>query len=128
MLRRSVGIKDDGSRETGPDLAARLGWKESKGNRRRPRSMIELNPDPAQNFLGRSNPAQQEMAILVGIPETYFSQLMNWDRSPSARLHGRIQEIVGAKDFHPVLHHAGLIRMAAQLCPLKAQEAFVWPT
>ena len=61
--------------------------------------MIELNPDPAQNFLGRSNPAQQEMATLVGISEAYFSQLMNWDRSPSAKLRGRFQEVVGVTDF-----------------------------
>ena len=68
-------------------------------NRSRPRSRITLNPVPVQDFLDRSNLTQKDMAYLVGISEAYFSQLMNGDRSPSARVRGRIQQVMGVDDF-----------------------------
>ena len=67
--------------------------------RRRPRSRIKLNSDLLQEFLDRSNLTQKDMASLVGISEAYFSQLMNGDRSPSAKLRRRFQEVVGLTDF-----------------------------
>ena len=68
-------------------------------NRRRPRSRIKLNPGPVQDFLDRSNLTQKDMAYLVGISEACFSQLMNGDRNPSARVRGRIQQAIGIDDF-----------------------------
>ena len=67
--------------------------------RRRPRSTIKLNPVPVQNFLDRSNLSQKDMACLVEISEAYFSQLMNGDRSPSARVRSRIQRVMGVENF-----------------------------
>ena len=68
-------------------------------NRRRPRSRIKLNPVPVQDFLDRSNLTQKDMAYLVGISEAYFSQLMNGDRSPSAKVRSRFQQVMGVDDF-----------------------------
>ena len=68
-------------------------------NRRRPRSIIKLNPGPVQDFMDRSNLAQKDMACLVGISEAYFSQLMNGDRSPSAKVRSRLQQVMGVDDF-----------------------------
>ena len=67
--------------------------------RRRPRTRIKLNPGPVQDFLDRSNLTQKDMACLVGISEAYFSQLMNGDRSPSAKVRSRFQEVMGVDDF-----------------------------
>ena len=68
-------------------------------NRRRPRTKIRLNPVPVQEFMDRSNLTQRDMAYLVGISEAYFSQLMNGDRSPSAKVRSRIQQVMGVDDF-----------------------------
>ena len=68
-------------------------------NHRRPRTRIMLNPVPVQDFLDRSNLTQKDMACLVGISEAYFSQLMNGDRSPSARVRSRFQQVMGVDDF-----------------------------
>lgn len=67
--------------------------------RRGPRSTIKLNPVPVQNYLDRSNLSQKDMACLVEISEAYFSQLMNGDRSPSAKLRGRFLHVMGVTDF-----------------------------
>ena len=67
--------------------------------RRRPRSRIRLNPVPVQDFLDRSNMTQKDMACQVGISEAYFSQLMNGDRSPSARVRAGLQRVMGVDDF-----------------------------
>ena len=60
---------------------------------------IQLNPVPVQDFLDRSNLTQKDMACLVGISEAYFSQLMNRERSSSARVRNRFQQIMGTDDF-----------------------------
>ncbi len=67
--------------------------------RRRPRSRIKLKPAPVQDFMDRSNLAQKAMACLIEISEAYFSQLMNGDRSPSAKVRGRLQQVMGVEDF-----------------------------
>ena len=67
--------------------------------RKRPRTRIKLNPVPVQNFLDRSNLTQKNMACKVGISEAYFSQLMNGDRSPSAKVRSRFQQVMGVEDF-----------------------------
>ena len=67
--------------------------------RRRPRSRIKLKPAPVQDFMDRSNLTQKDMAYLVGISEAYFSQLMNGDRSPSAKVRVRLQQVMGVDDF-----------------------------
>ena len=71
-------------------------------NRRRPRSRIRLNPVPVQDFLDRSNLTQKDMASLIEISEAYFSQLMNGDRSPSAKVRDRLQQVMGVDDFDPL--------------------------
>ena len=67
--------------------------------RRRPRSKIKLKPVPVQDYLARNNMTQKQMADLVGISGAYFSQLMNGDRSPSARVRTSFQQVMGADDF-----------------------------
>jgi len=72
--------------------------------RRRPRTRIKLNPGPVQDFLDRSNLTQKDMACLVGISEAYFSQLMNRDRSPSAKVRSRFQQVMGVEDFDALFY------------------------
>ena len=68
-------------------------------NRRRPRSRIKVNPVSVQDFLDRSNLTQKDMACLVEISAAYFSQLMNGDQSPSAKVRGRLQQVMGVANF-----------------------------
>ena len=67
--------------------------------RRRPRSRIKLKPVPVQDFMDRNNMTQKQMADLIGISEAYFSQIMNGDRSPSARVRAGLQQVMGVSDF-----------------------------
>ena len=66
---------------------------------KRPSPKIKLNPVRVQEFLDRSNITQKDMARLAGISPAYFSQLMNGDRCPSARVRSSLQEVMGVKDF-----------------------------
>ena len=68
-------------------------------NQRRPRSRIKVNPVPVQDFLDHSNLTQKDMACLVEISEAKISQLINGDRSPSARVRSRLQQVMGMDDF-----------------------------
>ena len=66
---------------------------------RRPRTRYKLRPVPVQDFMDRNNMTQKQMAELLGISDAYFSQIMNGDRSPSARVRASLQQVMGVSDF-----------------------------
>ena len=66
---------------------------------RRPRVKDQAKPVPVQDFMDRNNMTQKQMADLIGISEAYFSQIMNGDRSPSARVRASLQQVMGVSDF-----------------------------
>ena len=72
--------------------------------RRRLRTRYKLKPVPVQDFMDRNNMTQKQTAELVGISEAYFSQIMNGDRSPSARVRGSLQRIMGVTDFDALFY------------------------
>ena len=72
--------------------------------RRRPRTRYKLRPVPVQDFMDRNNLTQKRMAELIGISEAYFSQIMNGDRSPSAKVRAGLQRIMGVKDFDELFY------------------------
>ena len=72
--------------------------------RRRPRIRYKLKPVPVQDFLDRNNMTQKQMADLCGISEAYFSQLMNGDRSASARVRADLQRVMGVEDFDALFY------------------------
>ena len=67
--------------------------------RRRPHTRYKLRPVPVQDFMDRNNMTQKRMAELLGISEAYFSQIMNGDRSPSAKVRAGLQKVMGVEDF-----------------------------
>ena len=72
--------------------------------RRRPRTRYKLNPVPVQDFMDRNNLTQKQMAELLGISEAYFSQIMNGDRSPSAKVRAGLQRVMGVNDFDKLFY------------------------
>ena len=72
--------------------------------RRRPRRRYKLKPVPVQDFMDRTNKTQKQMAELIGISEAYFSQIMNGDRSPSAKVRAGLQRIMGVSDFDELFY------------------------
>ena len=71
---------------------------------RRPRTRYKLRPVPVQDFMDRNNMTQKQMAELIGISEAYFSQIMNGDRSPSAKVRVGLQRIMGVSDFDALFY------------------------
>ena len=72
--------------------------------RRRPRTRYKLRPVPVQDLMDRNNLTQKQMAELPGISEAYFSQIMNGDRSPSAKVRAGSQRIIGVEDFDELFY------------------------
>ena len=71
---------------------------------RRPRTRYKLKPVPVQDYMDRDNLTQKQMAELLGISEAYFSQIMNGDRSPSAKVRAGLQRIMGVEDFDALFY------------------------
>ena len=67
--------------------------------RRRPHTRYKLKPVPVQDFMDRNNMTQRQMADLIGISDAYFSQIMNGDRSPSARVRAGLQQVMSVEDI-----------------------------
>lgn len=67
--------------------------------RRRARTRYKLKPVPVQDFMDRNNRTQRQMADLIGISDAYFSQILNGDRSPSARVRAGLQRVMGVEDI-----------------------------
>ena len=72
--------------------------------RRRPRTRYKLRPVPVQDFMDRTNKTQKRMAELIGISEAYFSQIMNGERNPSAKVRDGLQRIMGVRDFDELFY------------------------
>ena len=72
--------------------------------RRRPRRSYKLKPVPVQDFMDRNNLTQKRMAELIGISEAYFSQIMNGERNPSAKVRAGLQRIMGVEDFDELFY------------------------
>ena len=67
---------------------------------RRAKSRVLIRTTVAWELLDKLDMSQNELARRCGISRGYMSQLMRWERSPSAQLRRRLQEVLGIEDFH----------------------------
>ena len=67
---------------------------------RRAKSRVLIRTSVVWELLDRLDMSQNELARRCGISRGYMSQLMRWERSPSAQLRRRLQEVLGVTDFH----------------------------
>lgn len=67
---------------------------------RRAKSRVFIRTTVVWELLDRLDMSQNELARRCGISRGYMSQLMRWERSPSAQLRRRLQEVLGVADFH----------------------------
>ena len=68
--------------------------------RRRAKSRVLLRTTVVWELLDKLDMSQNELARRCGISRGYMSQLMRGERSPSARLRRRLQQVLGVSDFH----------------------------
>ena len=61
---------------------------------------VKLRQAVVWELLDQLNISQNELARRCGIPRGYMSQLMRGERSPSARLRRRLQQVLGVDDFN----------------------------
>ena len=61
---------------------------------------VKLRQEIVWELLDQLNISQNELARRCGISRGYMSQLMRGERSPSARLRRRLQQVLGVDDFN----------------------------
>ena len=61
---------------------------------------VKLRQAVIWELLDQLNISQNELARRCGISRGYMSQLMRGERSPSARLRRRLQQVLGVDDFN----------------------------
>ena len=92
--------------------------------RRRPPSRVMLNPAAVWRLLDELDMSQNELARRCGITPGHLSLLMNWKRSPSPKLRGRMQRVLGVSNFddlfiiRPIDHSP----QPALVCPHNAKS------
>ena len=67
---------------------------------RRRSGRVKLRQEVIWELLDQLNISQNELARRCGISRGYMSQLMRGERSPSARLRRRLQQVLGVDDFN----------------------------
>ena len=67
--------------------------------RRQPTSRVILRAVAVWRLLDERGISQNELARLCGLSSWYMSQLVGGTRSPSPRVHRRIQQALGVTDF-----------------------------
>ena len=60
---------------------------------------VKLRQEVVWELLDQLNISQNELARRCGISRGHMSQLMRGERSPSARLRRRLQQVLGVDDF-----------------------------
>ena len=67
---------------------------------RRAKSRVLIRTSVVWELMDQLDMSQNELARRCGISRGYMSQLVRWERSPSAGLRWRLQEVLGVEDFH----------------------------